>query len=211
MSHTYNPTPAPPPASYTHVDDGDADSVALLDAQLEAIEDALEHRHFGAGEHQVVLGVPLINQNSRWTYDETNRAWVQTDITSAGLLLWPVAVPPTFPGDPTGEGGRITELHVRVDGNAGPGAGTHGALPALPQIKFWRRDGATVTQLGSTTVDGSGTVGAYETAHNISITGLTESILATRSYWVSVEGESGGNALPDELQIERIWIVVTAP
>jgi hypothetical protein len=76
-----------------------------------------------------------------------------------------------------------------------PGTGRGGLPATMPEITLYRRDmGSGASSLGSQ-VDTSGSVGAYETEHDIEITGLTEDADDPDAmYIVSIEGESGANS-----------------
>lgn len=74
-------------------------------------------------------------------------------------------------------------------------APAHGGVPTMPVLTLYKvdRDG-TQTSLGSQTDTNSGSVGAYETAHDIAITGLTHTIdRESYRYQFTLSGETGGN------------------
>lgn len=76
-------------------------------------------------------------------------------------------------------------------------AGAHGALPAtLPVIALFSQklDGSGSGTIASVT-DTSGSVGAYELAHTIVSTGLTETVDGTEAYFMLFTGEGSTNSL----------------
>ena len=210
MSTTYSPTAALPPTSYTLIADGDDDVVAELAAHLESLSNSTEYVAYNVGDHFATLSPPAENTNTRWTFDFNLMLWVQTDITDAGFLVWPVG----FPHRDTGgaSSGVITEAHVRIEGDAGPGGAGHANVPSTrPTFRFYRQEGTTLTQLGSTITDAPASAAAYDTAHDLSITGLSEDIITGRNYWAVITGEAGTNSVIDELAIHHIRAVVGAP
>ena len=102
--------------------------------------------------------------------------------------------------------GTLTAVYMRWVGASG-----HGALPTLPNFELFRvdEDGAA-TSLGTAT-DGSGSVGAYEVAHDVSLTGLSEALDgAAQRYWITVTGELGGNFVANSEMVSlRAVVTVT--
>lgn len=127
--------------------------------------------------------------------------WVQSSVADAGGLSFEL---------PLQAVGTISRVAVRVDGNGG--GFSHGGFPVgtMPRIKLFRTtndSGLTSTQIGSTAIDGSGTVGAYETPHFIEITGQSQVISANFGYFVVLEGEAGANSVANALAL--YWVEVT--
>lgn len=86
-------------------------------------------------------------------------------------------------------GAVLTSVSVRVVAETG-----HGALPAtMPAIHLIRHASPAHTSLGSAS-DSSGTPGAYESTHNITISGLSVTVDRTLyRYSVRLSGEAGAN------------------
>ncbi len=105
--------------------------------------------------------------------------------------------------------GTLTQVVLRVQGSWA--SAVHGALPtSMPAFKVWRVDINTgaKTQVGSTATDASGTVGAYEAAHDITLSGLSES-LEGRLYFIEVRGEDDTNALANSFAVISMKFSVT--
>lgn len=105
--------------------------------------------------------------------------------------------------------GTLTQVVLRVQGAWSSSA--HGALPSsMPAFKVWRSDPTTgvATQVGSTATDSSASVGAYEVAHDITLSGLSES-LEGRLYFIEVRGEDDTNALANSFAVISMKFSVT--
>lgn len=91
-------------------------------------------------------------------------------------------------------GQTITEISVRLNPT------DVGALPGtMPSMAFLKVNRTTLaeTTIGSAT-DSSGTTGAYNAAHDLTVTGLSEVIdRGTYSYYVIVRGSSGSTPAND--------------
>jgi hypothetical protein len=116
----------------------------------------------------------------------SNGLWVQLTANTDEVL---------FPLNNLIDGASLTSVIVRVDGDLA-GGGSHGGLPAtMPRLTVYRRDdGASLTQLGQAT-DSSSSVGAYDAAHEITVSGLTDTIDEAKPYFASLRGESGANSI----------------
>lgn len=125
--------------------------------------------------------------STKWEFTPTGTySWrVRTTAVDANAhLTIPVRVP---------HNASISAVSARLVPNTG-----HGALPVQPTIRLVRMQrtgGSTETSLGSFQ-DNQGTVGAYETAHQLNLTGLGVTVDNTAyDYAIVITGESGGNAL----------------
>lgn len=114
-----------------------------------------------------------------WTY--AAGAW--TNAVVGTVLMIPLAIP---------NGVTVTAVSVLIDP-----AGGHGALPAvMPSLAFRRRAIATggATVIGTAT-DASANVAAYEPAHALTLSGLSEVIdTSIRDYHLFLTAESGANS-----------------
>jgi hypothetical protein len=159
----------------------------------------------GVGIWHVPLGDDLVNTAARWAFSQTSTimGWEQTSVASAGRLRWPIVLPLT---------GRITQVEARVDGNLGSGGGTHAGLPGtMPRLGLDRQDhfGGTSAQVGVVS-DPSASVAAYEVLHSITLSGLSEDIDEHKTWYVYVDGETGANALANELVLLDIRVTIGA-
>jgi hypothetical protein len=106
----------------------------------------------------------------------------QTSVASAGSVLVPIPRPPT---------GELLTLRAGVLGVLG-----HAALPGtMPSIALYRQniDLAGSGTLVATEVDGSATVGAYETGHLITMA-ANHTLVANEFYYVEFRGETGSDS-----------------
>lgn len=136
-----------------------------------------------------VLAIPLnigYNLSARFSRTAAPMQVRQTDTTSAGAVSFEITPPCSC---------QLNSVTVIIKP-----AGAHGGLPGtMPTLSVWRWDPTTETntQLGSTTTDTSASVGVYEGAHTLTVSGLTETIdteTGTRFYALFT-GESGANAV----------------
>jgi hypothetical protein len=86
-------------------------------------------------------------------------------------------------------GAELSSLVLRWEGAVG-----HGALPVLPSIALYRiNDDGTETSIASAS-DTSASTGAYEVAHDITLSAIGHTIdLTLYRYMLIVTGETGGN------------------
>lgn len=100
---------------------------------------------------------------------------------SQTAIPWILDVPP---------GATITAIYARVDPSS-----AHGALPGvLPSLIVQEHDPATGTNSTVTNIaDGSGSVPAYEAAHDISATGLSHTTVPGTIVYAFAYGEKGAN------------------
>ena len=150
---------------------------------------------------------PLVNLNSRFTFDNSLGRWVQSDVTDSGVLEFPIVNMPSISGATC----TLRDVKVFVDGNGG--GSSHGAsLPtAMPNFDVYHvSSGGTVTTLASAVTDPSGSVAAYEGAHDISVEDDGPGALAHTPdgiYYVRFRGESGSNKVANALAINSVAVV----
>jgi len=124
---------------------------------------------------------PIPNDPTQWTgFAPTG---VGCSVNTAEVLRWGLHVP---------NGCTITGWTFRLSGGIG-----HSALPAdMPHVTLKRIDLSDIaTSIGSQVTDTSATVGAYQAAHSISLSSLSEVVdTSTRRYFLQLTTESGANA-----------------
>jgi len=107
----------------------------------------------------------------------------------------------------------LSVVTVTIFGGSGGG---FVALPAnMPTLAIWRLSSAdgSLTQLGSTATDPSGTVTAYNAVHSFSITGLTEVAngVSPHSLYAIFTGPGGANYIAAETTYIGLRCTFTAP
>lgn len=127
--------------------------------------------------------------------------WTQNDVGGAGReLYWSV---PHMPASVL-----LKEVRVQIIGDS------HSSLPAQqPTLKVFEANlsGGSVSALG-TLQDTAASVGAYETLHNLEITGLSKDLSdTTKKYIIELEGEYSTNAVQFGLYVLAVEIVTTRP
>lgn len=201
MPTVFTPSAAAPPTSYTHPSDGDSPiKAADVTVPLEAIENAV--KWIAADNHaSVVLDyihsgvwVPL-NANE---FLVTAAPFEFKQNLSGSQAFAPLDLP---------DGNLFTALTIYIKTTSG-----HGALPGtMPKLSVYRYDPLTGTaaQIGSTTTDPSASVGAYDTLHGISVTGLNHTVnRQLYSYYARFEGEGGAN-YQNLLRLLRLVYTIT--
>lgn len=176
-------------ATITAPDDGDSVTAASINTALQSLTNRTRYfntKFTGASVTRQQNHMSAI-VGSNWTFDTTNMLWKQSNIGAAGSLLLPVTN--------LVDGATITGYSVRLAGKSYTAAAGHVGLPAtLPTAALFRLDDLSNTQLG-TASDTSGTQAAYDSAHVLTATGLTEVVAETRQYFVLLTGEAGANAV----------------
>lgn len=142
------------------------------------------------------LIVPVANFNTRWAYQQTEQVWRQTSVADTGPLVIPFRWI---------DGATVTQIDVVLRGS-GTG-GSHGSLPAtMPVVQFKRTAIPSGGTGGSSQVDTSGSVGAYDAVHTVSITSLTD--LETDSggqvAYIYIFGEAGANSVASALNLHAV-------
>lgn len=194
--------------------DGDNISQLTRVDVMQEYADALNHlknRVPGAGTGSRTISLPLAasyNADARFTPNVNGpdlNGWLQTDITTQGLLgfflpSWMLGV------------GTLTEVHLNVHGHGGTGT-VHSALPAsMPgfTLSSWQRTGdggsgaVTVANVTDSSVDET----AYETDHLISATGLSVSLDNVTSFYLAARGEASTNSQANTFTIGGLYVVV---
>jgi hypothetical protein len=168
-----------------HGDDFD-DSCDVVVADVQQIADRLQWLkgwHATTPRFDVALH-SLQNNSSRFAGNTS--FWEQSDVTSTGGLYFNAV------GLPIGR--KITGAAVRVK-NANTTTMPVGTPPAITLRKMGVVAGASASVLLGSATDATAVLATYQDWHEISITGLTETISADYIYRIFVTGETGANAL----------------
>lgn len=136
------------------------------------------------------IPVPMIcgpGAAANFTWDSPQMEWRQNSVASAGVLF--IDLTGVVPKNAV-----IKSVTAHVIGAAG-----HAALPGtMPTLTLYRKDTGTqgnATNIGSQ-ADASGSTGAYQVVHSITIGGLSEVVAhdsGNRNY-LTFEGEAGSNS-----------------
>lgn len=189
------------------VADGDAVNAATWLAAIQGYANRL--KFIGArlyGSAADVMPVPLVCLNAlttSWFYGQ-NLGALTTGVAqqATGSAFVAIFELPLLK--------KATLTNVRV---VLVGAAAHPALPAtMPKIRLYRQATGVNTapvQIGSDATDGSASTAAYQAAHEVALTGLSETIGVGYRYLLWVYGETGANALPG-LTVNDIYCGVTA-
>lgn len=174
--------------------DGDLiDGAAFLAAQqgVGNRTEFLRKRVIGAESETIMfplIAMPLdTSLATAWTFGNSGSAYAinQGTTGSAGLIFLELALPKSC---------RLTTLSVILAGATG-----HVALPAtMPTVQLHRQDTGSVAAptLVASATDTSATFAAYELAHAVTLTGLSEVIAHSGNRWyVRVSGETGANSV----------------
>ncbi len=202
-------------ASVIVPDDGDTSGAASVTAAgvgFQPLANRTKHlqaRNIGSagGNLQLDLNAVLENTSARFGFSfgvgAPNFTWGNIDTTTAGGIYF--MVPPMF-------GVQITNVVARYHGD-GFGAGAHGAVPGtLPTVALQRLDtddggNGSVSTIGTFT-DPSATVGAYETLHDIDLSGLTAVAGDDAVHVVRITGETGANAIDGRGVLYRVYLTL---
>ncbi len=183
------------------IDDGDTCSNAEHGATASDLADRTVYVRDGVPGKAASLAVkvPLV---STWNVDdrfEFNTAlWLQNDVTSAGRLTFSV---------PTTVKGKIVSIRARIHGQWG--GVSHAGLPATkPKLTLWRADPSLAVTVIASATDAPASLAAYETAHDLSITGLNATIVAGQEYFVQFEGETGANSGALSVALSSIEVTI---
>lgn len=207
MSHTLTPVSSQELAGVTVPDPGDPRTAASVVTPIQALLNTIYwlYNHIppiaGSGLHVPITGAvndAIVNVNG-WTF--SGALWEQSDISIAPVLWVDIPVP---------RGYVLNQVHARVKGN-GFGVGAHSSLPATkPTLTVYEMDPTnnnSILQTGGPVTDASASVGAYDAAHSIDITGLTWTIASDiRKYMVKLTGEAGANSLANRLTLAGISV-----
>lgn len=195
----YVPDPANNPTSFTLPDQGEppADATNKLNAVLEGLADGIawvRSRVIGTGAndfHRFLFSV-MPQADPDWVFGAT----------AVGALGLYQAVAPTSGGGPAlwleleqPKKAVLKDISVTIRPLGG-----HGSLPTgMPSFELYSQTNASdsVPTLVGTVTDTSLTTGAYQTAHALSLTGLSAPFDPSGNlrYFARVEGEAGPNEL----------------
>lgn len=186
-------------STVTAPSDGDAANGTNFQAGIQDCADNARYvrdRCPGAAASTVIIIPPQIatpDLDGYW--DLLGNYQRQNDVSTSHKLYYPVVMPPD---------GTITQVRCLVTGTGG-----HSALPAnMPILRLYSLDSTGTTTQEGTVTDTSADLGAYETVHWITLSGLSVS-LGQDAYHVDLLGESGANALADKLVAYQVEITVT--
>jgi len=183
-------TPLQGPANGDAVDGGAGAIYFDMGQWLSNRIEYLRQRSLGTDQDTLRVGPhALRNLSSRFAFQSGTGApiaWNQSDVTDAGLLAFKLTLP---------KRGTITSVTAYVKGAAGH-AGLPGTMPALALLS------QDIAGIGNGTAEGaqsdtSGSTGAYQAAHTITISGLSIAFLHDDlvDYYVHFTGEDGANKL----------------
>lgn len=124
----------------------------------------------------------------------TFRGWIQNSVTGPHEIVFHISPP---------VGATLKTVTLYVDGDGTTAGAGHGALPAnMPVVRLVSYANSTGTEstIASQT-DTAANVGAYETYHAITLSGLSTVVASGTSYSVVLVGETGANAANDCLVV----------
>lgn len=216
MSSAITETPGTWPTSVTAPDGTDVVSITALRNAMEDINDRVLRTRQSLGM-AIVAGAgtsttrvisaaefsvgDLGNGAHHWSALGLGRA-IRQETLSANVFARKVITPEIAP-----HGATVTSITARLIGASG-----HGGLPAnMPDVMFYKYsvDGS-YTSIGTAT-DSSGTVGAYEANHAVTLGSMSEVLdYSTYSYEILVSGEASTNAA-DDLDLTGASITYTPP
>ncbi|WP_438015007.1 hypothetical protein WMF18_29520 [Sorangium sp. So ce315] len=143
-----------------------------------------------SGTSRIKLGSRGVNRRARASvvgasgFTADAGAFVTQSSTSDANVTWEIEPP---------HGSTLTSVSIAVQPN------THGSLPAvMPKLRVMRTSSNEITlqTVGSVATDASGSVGAYNSIHPITVTGLSEVIDRNQyNYFVKLEGEASTNSM----------------
>lgn len=140
-----------------------------------------------APQTRVWLPTEGANAGSTWSWNVTSKCWQTVNTTSTILY---------FDLPNLSYGNTLTSIGAWFKGGSGHG----GSAPAtMPSVTLYKRqyDSATPSTVGSAT-DTYASAVAFETAHLIAVTGLSEALdMGSYVYSLGVRSEGGANAFTD--------------
>lgn len=183
-------------------------SCAVLLTGMQQIDDREQALRLLAGATTgvvVVKSFPLRavpSTGAQWTFGIANNAlWTYQHVL--GQSVW-------FELPELPVGAKLVSVTIRLGGGnpIGLAISTHSALPAtMPQIRLWSQTDGVATQLGSTAVDSSANVSAYNAMHSLTVT-VNHTILTATSYMLELDGENGANAIIDGCQVAQLYATI---
>ena len=187
MNVTESPTWS---ANVPVIDDGDP----LSNAEFLATAQALANRTAylatlvaGAGANKT-FSIPLdalFNSSSAFTLTLSSGHWWYGHTVASGVggLYFPLSMLPA--------GVKLVSATMRYAG-ARQALGAHGTLPVtMPEIQVVYQDDLNDTVIANA-VDPSGTIGAYDLPHDVTVVCNHTIVGPPRNYYVRVTGENGG-------------------
>lgn len=211
--NTYNGDPTNFPTSIEVLDDGDEAEAATIAPAEEALMDAVQflHRSLAAPGDSLQLTLTGAEVQDKFQYvlsPGVAAGWLQNSVVGAGSLV--IELPNTV------RYYEFSAIDAFVIGSVSGGG--HGALPAtMPRIKLYRwldPDQSPGPDLIATQIDASGTAGAYDQNHRITmVLGATEVIDHTAGaisgfpyarYFIELQGEAGANSIANEFFLKAI-------
>lgn len=176
------------------------DTVTFKDSADAAFQAAVNPRYLPTRSIDRIQEIINGQQDGTWTFHLPWYLWRQNN-NIAGLIVMPLTN--------LIDGATMTAVTMQIAGKADAAAAGHAGVPGtLPILHLYKRSGTTVTNVANQ-VDTSGTAGAYDAAHTIAITGLTEVIGEDKQYWVGLSNESGANSVVDTTGILRLVCTFT--
>ncbi|WP_437992208.1 hypothetical protein [Sorangium sp. So ce145] len=143
-----------------------------------------------SGTSRLKLGSRAVNRRARASvvgasgFTADAGGFVTQSSTSDANVTWEIDVP---------HGSTLTGAYIMVQPN------THGSLPAvMPRLRVMRTSSNEITlqTVGSSAPDASGSTGAYNVAHPITVSGLSEVVDRSQyNYFVKLEGEASTNSM----------------
>lgn len=207
--------------SYTVPDDGDGGNVASVNGAFQSLTNRTQwlndnKLNLSGGTMTGGLLAPSFTASGTQTstrlqsyfgligIDGTNWIWGGS-LSVGGIPQQKVlGAPVNLPLSNMIDGATMTGVTVRINQLS-----AHSGLPAsMPTFTLFRVDDAAQATVASV-IDSSGTVGAYNVAHNIALTGLTETALESKQYMIVFTGEAGANAIANSLQIVSVTATFT--
>lgn len=135
------------------------------------------------GSRSITRAIPLPGAYAQtvWAFDTANLMW-QTSANTASLLAIPLHLP---------HGATLTALSATYRGGSGHGGTMPGNKPELTLINM--PVGATSGSVIGTVVDPTVSAATFETAHAITLSGLSHVVNnTTNAYFAWVKSESAG-------------------
>ncbi|WP_434048056.1 MULTISPECIES: hypothetical protein [Sorangium] len=143
-----------------------------------------------SGTSRIKLGSRGVNRRARASvvgasgFTAEAGGFVTQSSTSDANVTWEIEPP---------DGSTLTSVSIVVQPNA------HGSLPTvMPKLRVMRTSSNEITlqTVGSVATDASGSTGAYNSIHPITVSGLSEAVDRSQyNYFVKLEGEASTNSM----------------
>lgn len=190
MSHAL--TPAPTNDTVTVPDPGDARTAASVGGPFQNVTNRTEYlrQRIPAGLsvtwQRPMTGVAL-DAGTGGLWARVGSLWVQSDVTGLATMYVDLDLPYNV---------TLDAVRLYLNGN-GAGGGAHAGLPATkPTLTFNKLDTTASNSVVSTVTvtDAPGSLGAYETTHQVALTGMALFVDPAYRFQVKITGEAGANA-----------------